>query len=68
MFVTIVLILITIILSAFFSGSEIAYLSANKLSIEVLKNKGSKRGQMLTNLYRDPKSFLSCLLYTSRCV
>ena len=59
MFVTIVLVLVTIILSAFFSGSEIAYLSANRLGIEVLKNKGSKRGQILTNLYKDPKSFLS---------
>jgi putative hemolysin len=68
MFVTIVLILITIILSAFFSGSEIAYLSANKLSIEVLKNKGSKRGQMLTNLYRDPKSFLSTMLVGNNLV
>jgi CBS domain containing-hemolysin-like protein len=63
-----VLILITIILSAFFSGSEIAYLSANKLSIEVLKNKGSKRGQMLTNLYRDPKSFLSTMLVGNNVV
>jgi putative hemolysin len=68
MFITIVLILITIILSAFFSGSEIAYLSANKLSIEVLKNKGSKRGQMLTNLYRDPKSFLSTMLVGNNVV
>ena len=68
MFITIVLILVTIILSAFFSGSEIAYLSANKLSIEVLKNKGSKRGQMLTNLYRDHKSFLSTLLVGNNIV
>jgi len=63
-----VLILITIILSAFFSGSEIAYLSANKLSIEVLKNKGSRRGQMLTSLYRDPKSFLSTMLVGNNVV
>jgi putative hemolysin len=68
MFITIVLILITIILSAFFSGSEIAYLSANKLSIEVLKNKGSRRGQMLTSLYRDPKSFLSTMLVGNNVV
>lgn len=68
MFITIMLILITIILSAFFSGSEIAYLSANKLSIEVLKNKGSRRGQMLTSLYRDPKSFLSTMLVGNNVV
>ena len=68
MFVTIVLVLVTIILSAFFSGSEIAYLSANRLGIEVLKNKGSKRGQILTNLYKDPKSFLSTMLVGNNIV
>ncbi|MBK9564850.1 MAG: HlyC/CorC family transporter [Saprospiraceae bacterium] len=68
MFITIVLVLVTIILSAFFSGSEIAYLSANRLGIEVLKNKGSKRGQILTNLYKDPKSFLSTMLVGNNIV
>lgn len=68
MFITLILVLITIILSALFSGSEIAYLSANKLGIEVLKNKGSKRGKMLTNLYQDPKSFLSTMLVGNNIV
>lgn len=62
MFGTIVLVLISLLLSAFFSGVEIAYLSANKLSIEVFKNKDSKKGKILTTLYNDPKSFLSTLL------
>src|SRR5690606_16097078 len=62
MFGTIVLVLISLLLSAFFSGVEIAYLSANKLSIEVFKNKDSKKGKVLTTLYNDPKSFLSTLL------
>jgi len=57
-----------LILSAFFSGSEIAYLSANKLSVEVLKNKGSKRGRILTALYDDPKSFLSTMLVGNNIV
>ena len=57
-----------LILSAFFSGSEIAYLSANKLSVEVLKNKGSKRGRILTALYNDPKSFLSTMLVGNNIV
>lgn len=62
MFGTIVLVLISLLLSAFFSGVEIAYLSANKLSIEVFKNKDSKKGKILSTLYNDPKSFLSTLL------
>lgn len=62
MFGTIVLVIITLLLSGFFSGVEIAYLSANKLSIEVFKNKDSKKGKILTALYNDPKSFLSTLL------
>ncbi len=57
-----------IILSGLFSGSEIAYLSANKLSIEVLKNKSSKRGRILTELYNDPKTFLSTILVGNNIV
>ncbi|MBK9735436.1 MAG: HlyC/CorC family transporter [Saprospiraceae bacterium] len=68
MLTTISLVIITIILSAFFSGSEIAYLSANKLSIEVLKNKGSKKGLVLTDLYKDPKTFLSTMLVGNNIV
>ncbi|MBK6564314.1 MAG: HlyC/CorC family transporter [Saprospiraceae bacterium] len=59
---TIILVIVTILLSAFFSGVEIAYLSANKLSIEVFKNKDAKKGKIITELYNDPKSFLSTLL------
>lgn len=64
----IILVLLMILLSALFSGSEIAYLSANKLSIEVLKNKSSKRGQILTELYNDPKTFLSTMLVGNNIV
>lgn len=68
MLFTIFLVFITLLLSAFFSGSEIAYLSANKLSIEVLKNKGEGKGKILTDLYRDPKSFLSTMLVGNNIV
>jgi len=68
MFTTIILVLLMILLSALFSGSEIAYLSANKLSIEVLKNKSSKRGRLLTELYNDPKTFLSTILVGNNVV
>ncbi|MFT4533014.1 MAG: putative hemolysin [Saprospiraceae bacterium] len=59
---TIVIILITLLLSAFFSGAEIAFVSANKLGIEVMRNKGDKRGRILANFYEKPKGFLSTML------
>lgn len=59
---TISVILITLLLSAFFSGSEIAFVSANKLGIEVIRNKGNRRGQILSNFYENPKGFLSTML------
>jgi putative hemolysin len=59
---TIVLLLIILLASAFFSGVESAFLSTNKLSLEVLKNKGSARGKILTEIYEDPRGFLSMLL------
>lgn len=59
---TIVVILVTLLLSAFFSGSEIAFISANKLGIEVIRNKGNRRGQILSNFYEKPKGFLSTML------
>jgi putative hemolysin len=68
MITTLILVLITLLLSAFFSGSEIAFLSANKLGVEVLKNKGSSRGKILTDLYKDPRTFLSTMLVGNNVV
>lgn len=62
MVITVFVILITLVLSALFSGSELAYLSANKLGIEVMKNKGHKRGQLLAGFYDNPRSFLGTML------
>jgi len=59
---TLVVIFVTLLLSAFFSGSEIAFISANKLGIEVIRNKGNRRGQILSNFYEKPKGFLSTML------
>lgn len=63
-----VLILVLIILSALFSGAEIAFVSANKLGIEVLKNKGHARGKMLADFYDKPREFLSTMLVGNNIV
>jgi len=49
-------------LSAFFSGSEIAFVSANKLNVEIKRNKGSRRGNILGQLFDNPSEFLGAML------
>ena len=56
------IIIITLILSAFFSGMEIAFVSANKLKIEVDKKKGLRSGKILAGFVKNPSKFLSTLL------
>ena len=56
------LILLFLVLSALFSGSEIAFISANKLGIEVRRNSGGRRGKLLASFYDDPKAFISSML------
>lgn len=58
----IVLIIIFLVLSAFFSGSEIAFVSANKLGIAVKKEKNTRRSNIISRFYDEPKSFLGTML------
>lgn len=62
MFWIIIGIIITLVLSAIFSGMEIAFISAGKLNIEVRKNTGSKRGRIIANFFDNPNDFLSSML------
>jgi magnesium and cobalt exporter, CNNM family len=59
---TITLILIFLLLSALFSGTEIAFISASKLAVELKRNKGSLQGKVLARFYDKPASFLSTML------
>ena len=56
------IIIISLILSGFFSGIEIAYISANKLKIELLKNQGTFSGRVLSLLTSSPSKFLGTML------
>lgn len=58
----IVLILTFLFLSALFSGTEIAYISASKLWIELKRKKGALRGRILAHFYDRPGDFLSTML------
>jgi len=55
-------IIVCLILSAFFSGSEIAFISANKLGIALKGKDGSRKGKIITKFYENPKQFLSTML------
>lgn len=55
-------IILFLLLSAFFSGSEIAYISANRIRIELLKEQGRTRGKILSKLYEKPQNFLGTML------
>ena len=61
-FSTIAMIILFLFLSALFSGSEIAFVSANKLRVELKKNKGSRRGRILARFYDKPADFLGTML------
>ncbi len=53
---------ISITLSAFFSGMEIAFISANKLQVEIEKNKGSFISSVLTKLTKNRSKFITTML------
>ena len=59
---TLFFILLSLLLSALFSGSEIAFISANKLRIEILKNKKKRQGRIIANFFDRPASFLGAML------
>ncbi len=53
---------ITLIFSAFFSGMEIAYISSNRLKIELDKSKGTFNGRILSLFYKHESHFIAMLL------
>ncbi len=57
-----IVILISLLFSAFFSGSEIAYVAANRLKIEVDNNAGKLSGKILSRFVNYPDRFISAML------
>ncbi len=51
-----------LLLSAFFSGMEIAFISANRLKIEVDKNNGNIAAGILSRFIRIPSKFIGAML------
>ena len=62
-------IVVTLILIGFFAGYEIAFVSANRLSIELKKKQGRKSGFILANFMEHPARFIgTCLIGLNICL
>ena len=59
---------ITLLLSAFFSGIEIAFISANKLKIELDNKQGSFSARMLSGFLKHPSRFIGTMLVGNNIV
>lgn len=56
------IIILSLLFSAFFSGVEIAYISMNRLKLELLKNQGSLTGRVLAGFASNSSRFLGMTL------
>lgn len=59
---SVIIILFSLVFSAFFSGMEIAFLSSNRLRVELERSKGTFTGKILGIFYRKESSFIALLL------
>ncbi len=61
-FSLLIVILLTLSFSAFFSGMEIAFISANRLKIELDRKQGSYSGRILAYFVKNTPNFISTIL------
>lgn len=62
MITSLIVIVVSLILSAFFSGLEIAYVSSNKVHVEIEKKQGGILAKILTKITRKPSKFIATML------
>lgn len=55
-------VVVSLLLSAFFSGMEIAFISANRLRIEMEKKQGHYSARLLSRFTRQPSRFIATML------
>lgn len=56
------IIIFTLLFSAFFSGMEIAFISSNRLKVELDRSKGTLVGKVLGSFYHNESRFIAMLL------
>ena len=59
---SILIIILSLLFSAFFSGMEIAFISANKIHIEIEKKQEGFLAKVLTRLTKKPSKFIATML------
>ena len=57
-----IIIFVTLVFSAFFSGTETAFISSNRLKVELDKSKGNFIGKILGRFYKNESRFIAMLL------
>ena len=57
-----ILAIVTLLLAAFFSGVEIAFISSNKLQLELQKTSGKYTGKIISFFSKTPSDFLTTML------
>lgn len=62
MSIYVIIIIVSLILSAFFSGMEIAYVSSNKIHIEIEKKQDGILAKVLSKLTAKPSKFITTML------
>ena len=62
MITTDIIIISCLVLSAFFSGIEIAYVSANRIFLEIEKNQNNLNSKMISKITKHPSKFIISML------
>ncbi len=61
--VIIFLLILSVFLSAFFAGTEMAFVSSNKFKVELDKNKNNFTGKLLAIVTKSPSKFIGTMLF-----
>ena len=62
MIITDLIIIICLMLSAFFSGMEIAFVSSNKIYLEIEKQQSGINAKLLSFITKNPSRFIATML------